>query len=129
MDTLEIFKLLNSINYWSKKPAFKLGYIRQKYSQALWQSVGNTSVKVIAGRRRSGKSFLLRQLMYKLINERKVNKKNIFYLNKEMFEFDTIATATDLSDLIKLYESNISPKGKVYVFIDEVQEIRNNMFK
>jgi len=125
MDTLEIFKSLNRSNYWSKKPAFKLGYIRQKYSQALWQSVGNTSVKVIAGQRRSGKSFLLRQLMYKLINERKVNKKNIFYLNKEMFEFDTIATATDLSDLIKLYESNISPKGKVYVFIDEVQEIKN----
>ena len=125
MTALEIFKSLNSINYWSKKPAFKLGYIRKSYSQALWQSVGNTLVKVIAGQRRSGKSFLLRQLIYKLLEEKKVNKKNIFYLNKEMFEFETIVTATDLAAIIKLYEANISPKGKVYIFIDEVQDITN----
>ncbi len=123
MDMLKIFKELNSINYWYKKPAFQLGYNRGSYGDVLWQAVGNTLVKVIAGQRRSGKSFLLRQLIHKLITEKKVNKKNIFYLNKEMFEFDRIATAADLAELIQLYESQLLPKGKVYIFIDEVQDI------
>jgi len=125
MDLAKIFEGLHTINYWQKKkPAFKLGYQRRRYSGLLWQAVGNTLVKVIAGQRRSGKSFLLRQLIHILITEKNVNKKNIFYLNKELFEFDEIAEASNLAEVIKLYETNIVPKGKVYVFIDEVQDIK-----
>ena len=52
------------------------------------------------------------------------NPKNIFYLNKESFEYETINTAADLSELIKLYEEVYKPKGKIYIVIDEVQNIK-----
>lgn len=123
MNYTKLFKALYSINYWKRKPKFKLGYYRTKYGDTIWQNSGNKLVKVVIGQRRSGKSFLIRQLIDRLITEKKVNKQNIFYLNKEMFEFDEIASANDLSELIAFYETTILPEGKIYIFIDEIQEI------
>ena len=60
-----------------------------------------------------------------LINEQNVNPVNIFYLNKEMFEFEDIQTAADLSDIINLFEEKYSPSGKLYIVIDEIQNISN----
>lgn len=114
---------LQQINYWDTEPNFNLGFMRHKYTNVIWQSFGNKLIKVIIGQRRTGKSYIVRQLINKLITEGKVNTKNIFYLNKEMFEFENIQTASDLSEIIKLYESAYKPKGKVYLFIDEVQNI------
>jgi len=125
MDITKLFKALQSINYWKRKPQFNLGYYRVRYGEALWRNSGNKLVKVIVGQRRSGKSFLMRQLINRLIAEKKVNKKNIFYLNKEMFEFAELSTASNLAEVIEHYEEIVAPKGKVYVFIDEVQEIQD----
>ncbi|OYT14793.1 MAG: AAA family ATPase [Bacteroidetes bacterium 4572_77] len=125
MDLIKAYESLKTVNYWFRKPKFNLGYERAQYSKSLWQSVGNSLVKVLVGQRRSGKSFLLRQLVHKLIAEKKVNKKNIFYLNKEMFEFEKLQYASDLNDLIDYYQKQIRPKGKIYIFIDEVQDIKD----
>ncbi len=114
---------LRQINYWETEPNFNLGFMRHKYTNVIWHSLGNKLIKVIIGQRRTGKSYIVRQLINKLITEEKVNTKNIFYLNKEMFEFENIQTASDLSEIIKLYESTYKPQGKVYLFIDEVQNI------
>ncbi len=119
----KLLELLSEINYWEATPDFELGFMRKRYSDALWNLLGNQLVKVIVGQRRSGKSYVVRQLIDRLINERRVDGKNIFYLNKEMFEFETIKDAKDLSEIIHLYETAYLPKGKVYIFIDEVQNI------
>ena len=119
----KLLKSLSTINYWNKVPDFNLGFIRNRYLNANWVSIGNKLVKVIIGQRRSGKSYIVRQLIDKLINDKGVNKLNIFYLNKEMFEFEDIKNANDLSLIINKYEKIYLPKGKVYIFIDEVQNI------
>ncbi len=121
-DTL---KELLSINYWDKNPNFKLGHTRDLYITKLWNSLDNNLIKVIVGQRRTGKSVIVRQLMHKLIHEKNINRKNIFYLNKEMFEFESIKNAEELAALFKLYESTYKPKGKVYLFFDEIQDIEN----
>ena len=116
-------KALVRINYWSRTPKFDLGYIRPRYNNAIEASIGNRMIKVIVGQRRSGKSYIIRQLINTLIKHKKVNKKNLFYLNMEMFEFSNIRTADDFAELISLYKETYSIKGKVYIFIDEVQNI------
>lgn len=121
----KILNSLTNINYWEREPNFNLGFIRNQYNVSIWQSLGNKLIKVIVGQRRTGKSYIVRQLMYKLIKEEKINKKNIFYLNKEMFEFENIQRAEDLSEIIDFYETTHKPKGKIYLFIDEVQNIDN----
>ena len=119
----KLLELLSEINYWEAIPDFELGFMRKRYSDTLWSLLGNQLVKVIVGQRRSGKSYVVRQLIDRLINEGGVDRKNVFYLNKEMFEYETIKGAKDLSEIIHLYETTYLPKGKVYIFIDEVQNI------
>jgi predicted AAA+ superfamily ATPase len=80
-------------------------------------------VKVLVGQRRTGKSYLLRQIAYNFI-QNGVPAKNIFFINKEFIEFDEIKDYKDLDQLIKLYQKNLKPSGKVYLFIDEVQNIQ-----
>lgn len=119
----KILKYLITINYWEKQANFKLGLIRHTYLHAIEKSLGNKLIKVIVGQRRSGKSYLVRQLMDLLIQTKNVNPKNIFYLNKESYEFDSIAQASDLAQLIRLYEETYNPAGKIYIIIDEIQNI------
>lgn len=121
----KILKSLSGTNYWDAVPHFNLGYTRTRYIRKIENDLGNKLIKVIIGQRRAGKSYIVRQLINMLINERDVNPVNVFYLNKEMFEFEDIQTAADLAELIHLFENEYSPKGKLYVFIDEIQNISN----
>jgi len=118
-----VFELLSKINYWYNKPNIDLGFIRQTYADKLRGSLDNRLIKVLVGQRRVGKSYIIRQLIDYLIEDRGVNPQNIFYLNKELFEFDTIKTASDLNDIILYYKQVLKVQSKVYVFIDEVQNI------
>lgn len=120
-----ILKSLSKINYWDKEPNFDLGFVREQYIKRILPAIGNKLIKVIVGQRRCGKSYIIRQLVKMLIKENKINPKNIFYLNKEMFEFERIVTAHDLNEIINYYKSVYQPKGKIYLFIDEVQNIDN----
>ncbi len=121
----EILKALEAINYWQHEPGYNIGFVRENYLDKLKKALGNKLIKVIVGQRRSGKSYIVRQFIKFLIEDKTVGKKNIFYLNKELYEFDQIKTAADLDQIIRLYKKEISPLGKVYIFIDEVQDIED----
>lgn len=82
----------------------------------------NKLVKVIVGQRRSGKSYILRQIANDLITNG-VHPHNIFYLNKEYLDFDLVNHYTDLERLIKHYQLTLKPQGKIYLFLDEIQNI------
>lgn len=118
-----IFELLARINYWYEKPDIDLGFYRSRYMNKLKTSLNNRLIKVLVGQRRVGKSYIIRQLISYLINEKDVNPQNIFYLNKELFEFDDINSAAELNELILLYKKKLKIKGKIFLFIDEVQNI------
>jgi hypothetical protein len=76
----------------------------------------------LVGQRRTGKSYILRQIAHRLI-EGGVDPRNIFYVNKEFTDFDFISDYKDLEALLKLYREKLKPEGKVWLFIDEVQNI------
>jgi predicted AAA+ superfamily ATPase len=117
----EFYLLFKNYNFWDKNVP-KLGYLRQEYLNKIFQYCNNSLVKVLVGQRRSGKSYLLRQIAYKFIQEG-VPAKNIFFINKEFIEFDAVKDYKDLDQLIKEYRKKIKPTGKIYLFIDEVQNI------
>ena len=121
----DLLQILTSYNYWVSRPDYDLGYTREFYLDKIKKLIGNRLIKVIIGQRRTGKSYVMRQIIDYLINEQKVNPKNVFYLNKEIYEFDRLRSADDLNQIIKLYRQRYSPAGKVYLFIDEIQTIDN----
>jgi hypothetical protein len=45
------------------------------------------------------------------------------YINKEFTDFDFLNSYTDLDLLLDEYKSGLQPEGKIFVFIDEIQDI------
>ncbi|MBX2932202.1 MAG: ATP-binding protein [Chitinophagaceae bacterium] len=96
--------------------------MRESYTNNILNYSNNKLIKVLVGQRRSGKNYLLRQIAHYFIKNG-VHPKNIFYINKEFIDFDFITHYKDLEKLVKLYKAKLKPKGKIYLFIDEIQNI------
>lgn len=118
----ELLQAIERFNFWNN-PEFKSGFSRLFYLDKIRKYQNNSLVKVLVGQRRSGKSYILRQIAEQLIRSG-VSPKNILFINKEFLEFDAIQDYKDLDQLIRHYKAKLKPKGKVYLFIDEIQNIR-----
>ena len=101
------------------------GFERKSYLNKVSKFIGNKLIKVLIGQRRVGKSYILRQIISYLISQKGVNPKYIFYVNKEYIGFDDIKSAADLENLFTFYQNELNVSGKIYIFLDEVQNIEN----
>jgi uncharacterized protein len=81
--------------------------------------IGKQLIKVLTGQRRVGKSYLLLQLIG--VIEVQWPDANIIHIDKENTDFGFIKNHHDLETYIK----EKSTAGTNYVFIDEVQEIKD----
>ena len=106
----EKWKALEKYNLW-KGNTYQLGLERKSYIDKIYTFVGNSLVKVLVGQRRSGKSYILRQIASKLITERGINPNNILYINYEYLEFDFIENYKDLENLYRIYRERLAPHG------------------
>ncbi len=93
--------------------------VRKKYSEKLSPFIGKQLIKVLTGQRRVGKSYILKQTIEQI--QVLDSTANILYINKEDLVFESIKTASDLNDYVL---QNTKEKVKNYIFIDEIQEIR-----
>jgi len=118
----EKFDLLKKYNLWNSN-AIDLGFKRIEYTNKITEFSGNRLVKVLVGQRRTGKSYILRQVAMELILKG-VNPINTLIINKEFTDFDFLETYKELDELIKVYKRKLEPKGRVYIFIDEIQNIQ-----
>ncbi len=108
-------------NFWYENNP-ELGFERIKYLDKLMRFSGNRLIKVLVGQRRTGKSYILKQTIKRLL-ESGVQPENTIYINKEYLEFDFITDYRILSDFIEEYKQTLRPQGKIYIFVDEIQTI------
>ncbi len=117
----EKIAIIEKYNLWEAK-TFDFGFKREEYTEKIVDFIGNRLIKVLVGQRRSGKSYILRQVGKQLIDNG-VKPENTLFINREFADLDFLRTYKDLDELIKSYKKELKPKGKVYIFIDEVQII------
>lgn len=117
----ERFNKLRKYNLWDSN-TIECGFERPLYTNKIINYLGSRVVKVLTGQRRVGKSYILRQMAMKLLRQG-VNGNNILFINRELAAFDFITTHKELVELVDLYKSKLKPKGRIYLFIDEVQDI------
>ena len=96
--------------------------IRKKYIERINKFRDQPIIKVITGQRRSGKSFVL-QGFIKTLKKNKVPAGNIIYINKEDIKFDFIKTYQELGKYVDKLSGKANKKKKIYLIVDEVQEI------
>ncbi|MDA3906467.1 MAG: ATP-binding protein [Bacteroidales bacterium] len=99
--------------------AHKKKYIsRPYYLQKALPFLDKNLIKVLTGQRRTGKSYIMLQLMDEIIKENP--EAQIIFIDKELMEFDFIKSAKDLMDYLN---RKIDKDKRTYLFIDEIQEI------
>ena len=118
---LENLDAIAKYNFWEDTEP-EVGFLRTDYTSKIAGYSSDRVVKVLIGQRRVGKSYILRQVAKDLISKG-VNRKNTFFVNKEYLAFDSIRTYQDLETLFQEYKKELDPEGKIYIFLDEVQEI------
>lgn len=74
----------------------------------------------ILGVRRSGKTTLLYETIDYLIHQKKIDPNNIFFIKADD---ERIEKENFINTMLEEYMVWKNPKGKIYVFIDEIQEI------
>jgi len=80
--------------------------------------LGKNLIKIFTGQRRTGKSYMLFQIME--LVETLHPGSNIIYVDKDIHEFDFVRTD---KDLLKYVKKNRREGEMNFLFIDEVQEI------
>ncbi len=90
---------------------------RELYLKRLIPFIGKNLIKVITGQRRTGKSYLLRQVI-ELIKSQDPERQ-IIYINKEDYAFDAIKTYADLIEYVEQSKTH----ENIALFVDEVQDI------
>lgn len=93
---------------------------RPMYVDKIMAYVDTPFVKVLTGVRRCGKSTILKMIMDKLQSERNVPTDRIVSCRYDSMEYEDM-TAKQMYTHLK---DRLSPDGKTYLFLDEVQEIK-----
>ncbi len=95
---------------------------REKYISRIRPFFHDTDmIKVITGIRRSGKSSLMQTVSEELM-EQGVSEGNILFYNLDKYGYKNIKTPESLEELFFGREHN---KGVKYVFIDEIQNVKD----
>ncbi len=91
---------------------------RPMYVERIMAYVDTPLIKILTGIRRCGKSTILKMIMQKLKDERKIPAERILSYRFDSMEYEDM-TAKQIYDEIK---SRLA-KERTYLFLDEVQEI------
>ncbi len=89
---------------------------RPLYLEKIRPFVNKSLIKVLVGQRRTGKSYMLLQLMDEVRNE----NSHIIYIDKELEGFSPINNDKELYNYVL---SQLNPQKDNYLFVDEIQEI------
>ncbi len=95
--------------------------MRKKYLDKLIMNLNNDFVKILTGVRRCGKSSMLILLKNYLL-EQGVTEKQFIEINYEKYMFDHLKDDKALHAYI---DARIIVNKRMYIFIDEVQELTN----
>ena len=93
---------------------------RPLYVDKIMAYVDTPFVKILTGVRRCGKSTILKMIVERLKTERNIPEDRIISCRFDSMEYEDM-TAKQIYTLLK---EKLSPAGKTYLFLDEVQEIK-----
>ena len=95
---------------------------REMYMKRIRPFIGTELIKVMTGIRRCGKSVMLELIKEELV-ESGISSAQFISINFENLNFSHLQTARSLHDEITKRAAEIN--GKVYLFFDEIQEVKD----
>ena len=93
---------------------------RPLYVDKIMAYVDTPFVKILTGVRRCGKSTILKMIMEQLKTQHNIPEERIVSCRYDSMEYEDMAAKQMYAQL----KERLSPDGKTYLFLDEVQEIK-----
>lgn len=119
MDKNQILEILNDWNYWKKE--LDSGRKRKSYLERCLRFLKSNVVVSLIGVRRSGKSYIMRQMIKKLIEEG-LSANNTLFINLEDRRFTEFYPAL-LDEIYGVYLDYLKPDERHLVFLDEIHNV------
>ena len=105
---------------------------RQEYLDRLVNRIGNGSIKIITGLRRSGKSYLLNVMFYRYLIESKIPENRIVRfsfdsaedlekIGEDVIELNINKRKVDYKKFMNYISSFKSEEGPIFLLLDEIQ--------
>jgi hypothetical protein len=119
MEKERIIEISGKWNFWERE--IDAGILREEYLKKLLKFIRSDKIISVVGVRRSGKSYMIRGIVKKLI-EGGSKKENTLIVNFEEPEFE----GSELGFLQKIYATYleiIKPPSKPFIFLDEIQNV------
>jgi len=119
-----MIKSLKKFNFWDGKVK-GTGQRRTSYLDKLEKLNQGNTIVAVTGLRRTGKSFIIRQFIDFLIREKSIKPQQIFYANLFIRELDQLKNPDNFLAAMKTWQTtqNVDTTTRMYIFIDEIQEI------
>jgi predicted AAA+ superfamily ATPase len=117
----ELLEILHDWNFWTKE--LDTGKVRSAYLENCLRFLKTNVVVAVIGVRRAGKSYLMRQVIKKLIEKGK-KRENIVMVNFEDQRFAEFYPKL-LNEIYEAYLEFLKPKETPFVFLDEVHNVPN----
>ena len=125
----EIIDRLKFDNPWWEDKTTPIAYYndpRRKYFSSFYQTVIDRSIKravVLMGPRRVGKTVMVMQSIFELINTDNINNKNILFLSLETPIYTGINLEKILNMFINLH--NHTRNTELFIYFDEIQYLKD----
>jgi len=119
MDKKELIEILQEWNFWKKE--LDTGKERELYLEKCLRFLNVNVVVSIIGIRRSGKSYIMRQTIKKLI-KKGTESKNILMVNFEDRRFAEFYPKF-LDEIYETYIEFLKPDKEQFIFLDEIHNV------
>jgi len=106
--------------WWVEKYEFE--GVKRDIFEHIKQWINRKEIISLIGVRRSGKTTLFYEIINYLLHEKKISNENIFFIKADD---DRINPENLIDKTIEEYKKEFNPKSKIFLFIDEIQEISN----
>lgn len=119
-----MIEVLKRYNFWDK-PVSGCGILRENYLETLSKMEQSKSIITVTGGRRVGKSVIVRQFIRHLI-EKGTNPETVFYASMFVQDIDFLKDRKVFKLALDKWRQHfkLSKKNRLFVVIDEVQEIK-----
>jgi len=116
--------ILTAWNFWGNHK-IDVGINRSKYLVSLGRLIKMPEIISVCGVRRCGKSTILLQAIKEIHLKNGVPYENCLYVNFEDPRLGDNLQAADLFAILDEHKKTFNPKGIIYLFLDEVQNVNS----
>jgi len=119
---MEILEIIEKLNPWWSKKEFESGIDRPLYLEKIKTYLGSKEIVILTGVRRAGKTTLLSQTIKFLIENKKVDPRQILFVNFD--EADIATMNKPIKTVLDTYFQEINSDKPAYLIFDEIQNIK-----